>query len=120
MPTGLVTRAFERAVQGQRPPPGLLHHSDRGSQYASDASRELRRSRGVIPSMNRAGNCYDNARMEICWATLKSELIQDRVFAARAEAKSAIFWYIEVFYNRQRLHGALGYHSPMDFENSLS
>ena len=120
MPTGLVARAFERAVQGERPSPGLLHHSDRGSQYASDAYRQLLRRHGVVASMSRAGNCYHNARMESFWATLKSELIQDRVFASRAEAKSEIFWYIEVFYNRQRLHGALGYYSPVDFENSLS
>ena len=65
-------------------------------------------------------NCYDNAKMESFWATLKSELIQDRVSASRAEAKSGIFWYIEVFYNRTRLHGALSYYSPVDFENGLS
>ena len=120
MPTALVARAFERAVATQRPAPGLLHHSDRGSQYASDTYRELLRRHQVIPSMSRAANCYDNAKMESFWATLKGELIQDRVFASRAEAKSEIFWYIEVFYNRTRLHGALGYHSPVDFENSLS
>ena len=120
MPTALVARAFERAVVTQRPAPGLLHHSDRGSQYASDAYRELPRRHEIIPSMSRAGNCYDNAKMESFWATLKSELIQDRIFASRAEAKSEIFWYIEVFYNRTRLHGALGYHSPVDSENSLN
>ena len=120
MPTGLVARAFERAVQTQRPASGLLHHSDRGSQYASDAYRELLRRHGAIPSMSRAGNCYDNAKMESFWATLKSELIQDRVFTSRAEARSEIFRYIEVFYNRTRLHGALGYTSPVDFENSSS
>lgn len=120
MPTALVARAFERAVAAHQPKVGLLHHSDRGSQYASDAYRELLRSHGVIPSMSRAANCYDNAKMESFWATLKSELIQDRVFASRAEAKSEIFWYIEVFYNRTRLHGALGFYSPVDFENSLS
>ena len=120
MPTALVARAFERAVQGQRPSPGLLHHSDRGSQYASDAYRELLHRHGVVASMSRAGNCYDNAKMESFWATLKGELIGDHVFATRAEARSEIFWYIEVFYNRQRLHGALGYHSPVEFENSLS
>ena len=70
--------------------------------------------------MSRAGNCYDNAKMESFWATLKSELIQDRVFDSRTEAKSEIFWYIEVFYNRPRLHGAVGYQSPVNFENSLS
>ena len=74
----------------------------------------------MVASLSRAGNCDDNARMESFGATLKSELIQDRVFATRAEAKSEIFWSIEVFYNRTRLHGAPGYHSPVDFENSLS
>ena len=86
-PTRLVARAFERAVQGERPSPGLLHHSDRGSQYAGDAYRELLRSHGVIPNMSRAGNCYDNAKMESFWATLKSELIQDRVFVSRRSEK---------------------------------
>ena len=120
MPTGLVARAFERAVQAHRPAPGLLHHSDRGSQYASDAYRDLLRRHGVVPSMSRAGNCYDNAKMESFWATLKGELIGDQVFATRAEARSEIFRYIEVFYNRTRLHGALGFQSPVDFENNLS
>ena len=120
MPTALVARAFERAIQTQRPAPGLLHHSDRGSQYASDAYRELLRSHGVVPSMSRAGNCYDNARMESFWATMKTELIDGQVYATRAEAKSAIFSYIEVFYNRVRLHGALGFYSPVDFEHNLN
>ena len=120
MPTGLVARAFERAIQTHRPAPGLLHHSDRGSQYASDAYRELLRSHGVVPSMSRAGNCYDNAKMESFWATMKTELIDGQTYATRAEAKSAIFHYIEVFYNRRRLHGALGYYSPVDFEHHLN
>ena len=129
MPTTLVARAFERAVQTQRPLPGLLHHSDRGSQYASDAYRELLRRHRVVPRMSRAANCYDNAKMERLpaavsrtrlWATLKGELIGDHVFATRAEARSAIFSYIEVFFNRTRLHGALGYTSPVDFENNLN
>lgn len=120
MPTALVARALERAVASQRPACGLLHHSDRGSQYASDAYRELLRSHGVVASMSRAGNWDDNAKMESCWATLKSELIQDRIFSSRAEARSEIFWHIEVFYNRTRLHGALGDHSPVDFEHSLN
>ena len=120
MPTALVARAFERAVATQRPAPGLLHHSDRGSQYASDAYRELLRRHGVVASMSRAGNCYDNARMESFWATLKTEPIDGPVFATRAEAKSAIFSYIEVFYNRTRLHGALGFYSPVDFGHNLN
>ena len=117
MPTGLVARAFGRAGASRRPVCGLLHHSDRGSRYASDAYRELLRRHGVIPGMRRAGNCYDNARMESFWATMKTELIGGRIFATRAQAKSAIFSYIEVFYNRTRLHGALGFYSPVDFEN---
>ena len=120
MPTGLVACAFERATRGHRPSGGLLHHSDRGSQYASDAYRELLRRHGVQASMSRPANCYDNARMESFWATLKSELIQDHVFATRAEAKTALFDYIEVFYNRRRLHSALGFQSPVDYENNLS
>ena len=97
MPTALVARASERAVATHRPAPGLLHHSDRGSQYASDAYRELLRRHGATPSMSRAANCYDNAEIESFWATLKGELIGDHVFATRAEAKSAIFSYSEVF-----------------------
>ena len=120
MPTGLVARAFERAVASQRPAPGLLHHSDRGSQYASDAYRELLRRHGTVASMSRAGNCYDNAKMESFWATMKTELIDGRVYATRADARRAIFWYIEVFYNRTRLHGALGFYSPVDFERNLN
>ena len=120
MPTALVARALERAVATHRPGPGLLHHSDRGSQCASDAYRELLRRHGVTPSMSRPGNCYDNAKMESFWATLKGELIGDHVFATRAEARSAIFRYIEIFYNRTRLHGALGFYSPVDFERNLN
>ena len=120
MPTALVARAFERAVTTQRPSAGLLHHSDRGRQYASDAYRPLRHRHGALPSMSRAGNCYGNAKMESFSATLKGELIGDHVFASRAQAKSAIFRYIEIFYNRTRLHGALGYPSPVDFENNLN
>ncbi len=120
MSIALVARACERAIQTQRPSPGLLHPSDRGSQYASDAYRELLRSHGVVPSMSRAGNCDDHARMESFWATLKIELIDGQVYARRAEARSAIFHYIEVFYNRARFHGACGYHSPVDFEHHLN
>ena len=120
MPTGLVACAFERAMRGHRSTGRLLHHSDRGSQYASEAYRQLLRHHRVTPSMSRAANCYDNARMESFWATLKGELIGDHVFATRAEAKTALFDYIEVFYNRRRLHSALGFQSPVDYENNLS
>jgi putative transposase len=111
---------FLRAVQAQRPSPGLLHHSDRGSQYASDAYRELLRRCGAVASMSRKADYYDNAKMESFWATLKGELIGDHVFASRAEAKSEIFGYIEVFYNWRRLHNAIGFYSPVDFETNLS
>ena len=118
----LVARAFERAVQTYRDPPsGLLHHSDRGSQYASDAYRELLRRHGVVPSMSRAGNCYDNARMESFWATLKTELIDGQVYATRAEAKSALFsLHRSLLQPGTRLHGALGFYSPVDFERNLN
>ena len=102
------------------PRAGLLHHSDRGSQYASDAYRELLRRHGVVPSMSRPANCDDHARMESFRATRKGELIGDHVCATRAEAKTALFDYIEVFYNRRRLHSALGYQSPVDYETNLS
>ena len=118
MPTALVARAFSRAVAQRRPATGLLHHSDRGSQYASDAYRLLLHQHGVQTSMSRAGNCYDNAFMESFWATTKTELLQGRVFHTHAEAKSALFSSFEVFYNRRRLHGALGFQSPVDYENN--
>ena len=118
MPTAPVARAFTRAVTQRRPAAGLLHHSDRGSQYASDAYRTLLHSHGVETSMSRAANCNDNAPMKSFWATLKTELIDGQIFATHAEAKSALFPYIEIFYNRQRLHGALGYHSPAECERN--
>lgn len=120
MPTGLIACALERAIAQRKPEDGLLQHSDRGSQYASDAYRELLRRHGVTASMSRKGNCYDNAKMESFWATLKTELIDGQIFASRARAKSEIFRYIEIFYNRQRLHSALDYQSPLDFENNLN
>ena len=119
MSTTLVASAFERAVARQRPGPGLLHHSDRGSQYASEAYRVLLRQNETTPSMSRRANRYDNATMESFWATLKAELIGPRVFDSRAQARAALFDYIECFYNRRRLHGALGYTSPVEYENNL-
>jgi transposase InsO family protein len=95
---------------------GLLHHSDQGLQYASASYQALLAARGITPSMSRKANCYDNAHMESFWATLKAEALSRRTFATRAEARVAIFDYIETFYNRVRLHGALGYQSPVDFE----
>ena len=114
--TRLPMDALQMALRQRRPKAGLLHHSDRGSQYASEAYREHLAAWGVDPSMSRRGNCYDNAAMESFWSTLKEELIHRRTFASRAEAAGAIFDYIETFYNRERLHSALGYLSPVEFE----
>ena len=101
----------------RQPPPKLVFHSDRGCQYASAEYRQLLAAHGLEASMSRAGNCYDNAAMESFWSTLKNELVHRQTFATRAAARAAIFEYVEVFYNRQRLHSALGYRSPVDFEN---
>lgn len=116
MPTGLVARAFERAVVQRRPPVGLLHHSDRGRQYASDAYRTLLHAHGVQTSMSRAGNCYDNATMESFWATLKTEFVTGRTFEDVTHLRAELFPYLEIFYNRGRLHGALGYQAPVEYE----
>lgn len=114
--TNLVKRALEQAWFVRRPAAGLLHHSDRGIQYASSAFRALLDSCKIVPSMSAKGNCYDNATMEAFWSTLKAELISDRPLADLPEARSVIFDYIEIFYNRKRLHSALGYKSPVEFE----
>jgi len=98
------------------PPKELLHHSDRGVQYASEDYQHLLKSHGLTVSMSGKGDCWDNAMMESFWATLKTELIHQSRYATRAEARAAIFEYIEVFYNRKRLHSSLGYVSPESFE----
>jgi transposase InsO family protein len=115
--TELVSAALHQARTQRQPAQGCLHHSDRGGQYASTEYRRLLAAHGLEASMSRAGNCYDNAAMESFWSTLKNERINRQKFATRAEARTAIFEYVEVFYNRQRLHSALGYQSPVDFEN---
>jgi len=114
--TELPLNALKMALHQRRPGPGLLHHSDRGCQYASDRYRDQLAGATLIPSMSRSGNCYDNAMMESFWASLKRELVHRPCFATRAEAYRAIFEYIEVFYNRERLHSSLGYQAPVDFE----
>jgi putative transposase len=118
--TTLPLAALEMALHQRRPPAGLVHHSDRGVQYCSAAYRQRLVLAGVIPSMSRPGNCYDNAAMESFWSSLKRELVHRCQFATRAEAKAAIFEWIEVFYNRERFHSALGYQSPVDFETNLN
>lgn len=118
--TSLPLAALDMALTQRRPPQGLVHHSDRGVQYASNAYRQRLATAGVRPSMSRRGNCYDNAAMKSFWSTLKRELVHRRDFQTRAEARAAIFEWIEVFYNRERLHSALGFQSPVDFENQIN
>ena len=107
--TPLPRAALDMALKQRRPTAGLVHHSDRGVQYASQAYRQPLAQAGVIPSMSRPGNCYDNATKESFWSSLKRELVHRCQFATRAEARAAIFEWIEVFYNRERLHSALGF-----------
>jgi putative transposase len=116
----LVCAALQMALQQRRPGPGLLFHSDRGVQYAADEYQELLRRNKTLCSMSRKGNCWDNACAENFFSRLKSEHIQDRVYTTRDEARLDVFWYIEVFYNRSRRHAALGYVSPVAFEEQNS
>lgn len=112
----LTCQALQMALDRRRPPQGLLHHSDRGGQYAGVNYTTLLHAAKAVQSMSGPGNPYDNAPKESFISRLKNELIHDRHFATRRQAQSAIFEYIEVFYNRQRLHSALGYRSPLEFE----
>lgn len=118
--TSLVKAALQQALVDRRPPAGLLHHSDRGCQYASSAYRALLHSSHLRPSMSAAGNCYDNAAMESFWSTLKTEWLHHQKFPTQQAARSAVFDYIETFYNPKRLHSALGYQSPVDFERIIT
>ena len=118
--TSLPLDALQMARRQRRPKAGLLHHSDRGSQYASEAYRERLAAWSVSPSMSRKGNCYDNAAMESFWSTLKEELVHRTRFESRAQVASAIFDYIETFYNRERLHCALDFISPVEFEKRIN
>ena len=115
----LVSQSLFKAVVAKRPGPGLIHHSDRGRQYASYAYQELLREYGMTPSMSRSGNCYDNAYVESFFGTLKTELVHGERYRTRLEARLSIFEYVEVFYNRQRSHSALGYRSPEQYEKLL-
>jgi putative transposase len=114
LPETALRQAFAR--RGGHLPAGLLHHSDQGLQYASATYQRLLATKAIIPSMSRKANCYDNAHMESFWGTLKAEALAGRNFATREAARLAIFDYVETFYNRVRLHSALGYLSPVDFE----
>jgi transposase InsO family protein len=117
MKTDLVLASLRMAIGSRAPKPGLVHHSDRGSQYASKRYQEALKSAEMICSMSRKGNCYDNAVQESWYHSLKTELVFHERFKTRAEAISKIFEYIEVFYNRERLHSTLGYKSPAMFES---
>ena len=114
----LAVRALLMAVTGRRPPRDLLLHSDRGVQYCAGAFRRHLRRHGIRQSMSRKGDCWDNACAETFFASLKTELIWDRIFTSREQARREIFEYIEVFYNRRRLHSYLGYLTPHEFERA--
>jgi transposase InsO family protein len=116
MKAKLVNDALLMALWQRKPPRGLIWHTDRGSQYASSSHRAILQQHGVKQSMSRKGNCWDNAVSESFFHTLKTELTHHQRFKTREEAKTAIFEYIEVFYNKVRMHSANGYLSPIDYE----
>ena len=108
------------ALATRQPTARLLHHSDRGSQYAAGSYQQLLSTHGITASMSRKGNCWDNACVESFFGTLKRELVYHRQYATRSEATQDIFEYIEVFYNRQRRHSTLGYDSPAEYEARIA
>jgi len=112
----LVIEALNKAMRQERAYTGVIHHSDRGSQYASHEYQDFLKEHGIMPSMCGRGNCYDNAYIESFFHTLKTELISFERYDTRQEARLSIFEYIEVFYNRERRHSALGYRSPVEYE----
>jgi putative transposase len=120
MQATLVINAMTMAIGSRRPGVGLIHHSDRGSQYASLEFQSLLADRGFLSSMSRAGDCWDNAVAESFFKTLKSELIYLHRYETRSAAKQAIFEYIAVYYNRQRKHSRNNYQSPIDYEQCYS
>ena len=111
----LTARALTMALESRTPAPGLIHHSDRGSSYTAGDYRDMLAEHGVVCSMSRRGDCWDNSVAESFFATLEKELLHWERFATRAEAAAAIFEYVEVFYNRRRRHSVLGYLSPVDY-----
>lgn len=118
MTDDLVINALDTALGQRKPHRELIHHSDQGSQYASEVFLSTLRKNHIAPSMSRRGNCYDNAVVESFFKSLKTELCKQVRFKTREEARSMIFEYIEVFYNRRRLHSTLGYRSPVEYERS--
>lgn len=111
---GLCGDALVMALQRRRPSPGLVHHSDRGVQHTAEPYRRVLQRHGIKQSMSRRGNCLDNAPMESFFASLKKEHVHHARFRTREAAKAAVFEYVEIFYNRQRLHSALGYRTPAE------
>jgi putative transposase len=116
MKTELVLAALMMALQRQKPKAGFIHHSDRGSQYASHAYQEALRAAGAIPSMSRKGNCWDNAPAESFFHTLKTELVHHKRYPTKEDAKRDLFAYIEGFYNTRRIHSSIGYVTPLQME----
>jgi transposase InsO family protein len=116
MTKNLVSQSLFRAVSTKRPAAGLIHHSDRGSQYCALEFQKLLKQFGMQASMSRRGNCYDNAPIESFWGVLKNELVHHRRYATRQQAMREITEYIEIFYNRQRRQQRLGYLSPAAYE----
>ena len=114
---GGALQALKRALANRRPPQGLIHHSDRGVQYACHAYREQLKAAGLVASMSRRGNCYDNAAIEAFWSTFKREAMAQSATRSKDRVRRELFEYIEGTYNRSRLHSSLGYQSPVDFEN---
>lgn len=112
----LVLAAFDQACERQKPPPGLIHHSDRGSQYASNEYRERISKKEMVGSMSRKGNCHDNACIESFHSVLKKELVYQTKFHTRKQAYDAIYRYIEFDYNRNRIHSTIGYLTPHQYE----
>lgn len=119
MTTKLVNDALFMAIKRRNPNQGLIYHSDRGSQYASDSHRLLLKEFGIVQSMSGKGNCYDNAVAESFFSSLKSDIIKKMDCETRAQTSQAVFEYIEIFYNKKRLHSSNNYLSPEDYENKM-
>ena len=117
---GGALQALRRALVSRCYPQGVIHHSDRGIQYACAAYRQELQAHGLVPSMSRKGNCYDNAAMEAFWSTLKREVLDQSPTWSKDRVRRELFEYIEATYNRSRLHSSLGYQSPVDFEKQNS
>ncbi len=115
--TKLSVAALKMAIYRRKPLKGLLHHSDRGVQYASSAYQNVLKENHIVCSMSRKGNCWDNASMEIFFSTLKTECIDGKIYLSRVQAKREIFEYIEIYYNRKRRHTSIGSMASENFEN---